>query len=225
MKIRDIPKDNRPRERLEKIGTGSLSNAELLAIILQRGTNRENAIDMSNRLLSKYGIGKLPDLSLKELQKVKGIGPVKASQILSMFEFSKRCSTAKRNIVEIRNAKDVYDYIGDKLKDLQQEHFVVLCLNTRNRITKEACVSIGTLNGSLIHPREVFKAAIRESANTIIVVHNHPSGVCKPSTDDERATKTLIEAGRILNIDVLDHIIVGDGCYYSFKEDVNMPNP
>jgi len=225
MKIRDIPRDDRPMERLEKIGTGYLSNAELLAIILQRGTNRENAIDMSNRLLSKYGISKLPDLSLRELQEVKGIGPVKASQILSMFEFSKRCSTAKRNVVEIRNARDVYDYIGAKLKDLKQEHFVVLCLDSRSRITKEACVSIGTLNGSLIHPREVFKAAIRESANAIIIVHNHPSGVCKPSAPDEKVTETLIEAGRILDIDVLDHIIVGDGCYYSFKEDTNMPNP
>ena len=218
MRIKDIPLDNRPRERLEKQGPVSLSDAELLAIILQKGTKEENVIDMSNRLISKYGVDKLSSCSLKELQEIKGIGKAKACQILALFEFNKRHNLAKQKGKPIKSAGDVYAYCAPKFSGADKEEFRVLHLDTRNRIIKDEIISIGTLNRSLIHPREVFKSAIKESANSIILVHNHPSGDPEPSEEDKEITKKLFEAGELLNIKVLDHVIVGNGTYYSFNE-------
>ena len=218
MRIKDISLDNRPRERLEKQGPSSLSDAELLAVILKTGNKEENVIDMSNRLISKYGIDKLSSCSLKELQEIKGIGKAKASQILALFEFNKRHHLAKQNGRPIRSAKDVFEYASSKLNGLAQEHFMILHLDSKNRIVKNETVSIGTLNSSLIHPREVFKSAIKESANSIILVHNHPSGDPTPSEEDEQITERLFDAGELLNIKVLDHVIIGTEKYYSFKE-------
>jgi len=218
MRIMDISENNRPRERLKKEGVRVLSDAELFAIILQKGSREENVIDMSNRLISKYGLEKLSDCSLTELQEIKGIGPAKACQILAMFELNNRYDSAKKKIKKITSAKDVYDYIYEKLKNLKKEHFLVLCLDSKNNIIKDSRISIGTLNESIVHPREVFKEAIRESANSIILVHNHPSGSCEPSSHDKEITKSLIESGKILKISVLDHVIVGRNEYYSFKE-------
>jgi len=182
MIIKDIPKENRPRERFQKLGAAALSDAELLAIILQKGTIGENVIDMCNRLISRYGVDKLSELSLKELQEIKGIGPAKAMQIMVLFEFSKRYA-----------------------------------LDSKNKIIKDEIISTGILNASLVHPREVFKSAIKESANAIILVHNHPSGDPTPSEEDKRITKILFDAGKFLDIKLLDHVIIGD-TYYSFKE-------
>lgn len=218
MRIKDISLDNRPRERLEKQGPSSLSDAELLAVILKTGNKEENVIDMSNRLISKYGIDKLSSCSLKELQEIKGIGKAKASQILALFEFNKRHHLAKQNGRPIRSAKDVFEYASSKLNGLAQEYFMILHLDSKNRIIKNETVSIGTLNSSLIHPREVFKSAIKESANSIILVHNHPSGDPTPSEEDEQITERLFDAGELLNIKVLDHVIIGTEKYYSFKE-------
>ena len=218
MRIKDISIENRPMERLEKKGASTLSDAELLAVILKTGNKEENVIDMSNRLISKYGIGKLSNCSLTELQEIKGIGKVKASQILALFEFNKRHSLSKLDSKPIKSAKDVYDYCSPKLSSSDKEHFMILHLNSRNKIIKEEVVSIGTLNGSLIHPREVFKSAIKESANSIILVHNHPSGDPEPSVEDEQITEKLFKSGEILNIKVLDHVIIGKDFFYSFKE-------
>jgi DNA repair protein RadC len=218
MRIKDISQNNRPRERLQKEGVEVLSDAELLAIILQKGTRTENVIDMSNRLISRYGLDKLSDCSLTELQKIKGIGPAKACQIQALFELNSRYNNTKKTIKKIKSAKDVYDYTYEKLKNLKKEHFVVLCLDSKNNIIKDSRISVGTLNEAIVHPREVFKEAIRESANSIILVHNHPSGNCEPSTHDKEITKSLIEAGKILRISVLDHVIIGRNEYYSFKE-------
>lgn len=218
MRIKDISKENRPRERFQKFGPNALSDAELLAIILQKGSKQENVIDMSNRLISKYGIDKLSDLSLKELQEIKGIGPAKALQIKALFEFSKRHNLYKINENPIKSAKDVFEYASQRLLGKNKEYFMILLLDSKNRIIKDEIVSIGTLNASLIHPREVFKSAIKESANSIILVHNHPSGDPSPSKEDEEITKRIFDAGELLNIKVLDHVIIGNEKYHSFKE-------
>ena len=218
MRIKDIPPENRPRERLEKNGVHVLSDAELLAIIFKTGNKEENAIVMSDRLITKYGLGKLNELSLKELQEIKGIGPAKSMQIKALFEFNKRYSLAKRDGEPIKSARDVFEYASQRLITNQQETFMILLLDSKNRIVKDEIISIGTLNASIIHPREVFKSAIRESANSIILVHNHPSGDPKPSVEDEQITKKLFEAGELLNIKILDHVIVGKDKFWSFKE-------
>ena len=218
MRIKDISKENRPRERLEKNGVHVLSDAELLAIIFKTGNKEENAIVMSDRLITKYGLGKLNELSLKELQEIKGIGPAKSMQIKALFEFNKRHSLAKRDGEPIKSARDVFEYVSQRLITNQQEHFMILLLDSKNKIVKDEVISMGTLNASIIHPREVFKAAIRESANSIILVHNHPSGDPEPSAEDEQITEKLFDAGELLNIKVLDHVIVGKDKFWSFKE-------
>lgn len=218
MRIKDISKENRPRERLEKNGVHVLSDAELLAIIFKTGNKEENAIVMSDRLITKYGLGKLNELSLKELQEIKGIGPAKSMQIKALFEFNKRHSLAKRDGEPIKSARDVFEYASQRLITNQQENFMILLLDSKNRIVKDEVISIGTLNASIIHPREVFKSAIRENANSIILVHNHPSGDPEPSAEDEQITEKLFEAGELLNIKVLDHVIVGKDKFWSFKE-------
>jgi DNA repair protein RadC len=209
--------ENRPRERLSKYGASVLSDAELLAVILQKGTAKDNVIDMSNRLLSKYGMNKLSELSLKELQEIKGIGVAKAMQIKAVFELSKRYKLSRNNKKPIICAKDVYEYACERILDKNKEQFMILHLDSKNRVIKDEIVSIGTLNASIIHPREVFKSAIKESVNSIILVHNHPSGDVTPSSEDEEITMRLFEAGKLLDIKVLDHVIVGDG-YWSWKE-------
>jgi|SRR3989344_5057235 len=218
MRIKDISLENRPRERLEKQGPSVLSDAELLAIILKTGNKDENVIDMSNRLISKYGVDKLSNCSLAELQEIKGIGNAKASQIIALFEFNKRHNISKQNGKPIKTAKDVFDYCSPKLSGVDKEQFMILHLDTRNKIIKDEIVSVGTLNSSLIHPREVFKSAIKESANAIILVHNHPSGDAEPSEEDKKITDILFKAGELLSIKVLDHVIIGKDSWHSFKD-------
>ncbi len=218
MRICDIPLENRPRERLQKQGAEVLNDAELLAVILQKGTRTENVIDMSNRLIAKYGMDKLSDLSLTELQEIKGIGPAKAMQINAVFELNKRRNISKRTGKPIKSAQDVFEYASPILIGKDKEHFMILLLDSRNNIIKDEIVSIGTLNASIIHPREIFKLAIKESANAIILVHNHPSGDPTPSTEDERITEKLIEIGELMNIEILDHVIVGKEKWWSWKK-------
>lgn len=217
MRIMDISEENRPRERLQRLGASVLSDAELLAIIFQKGTRGENAIDMSNRLICKYSLGGLSELSLKELQEINGIGPAKAMTMKALFEFGKRHALARKKLTKITCAKDVYELMKEKLFDLKQEIFVVLYLDAKNHVLKEETVSKGTLDASLIHPREVFRGAIKEGAHAIIVVHNHPSGDAAPSEEDKEITERLFSAGELLDIKVLDHVIIGNG-FYSFNE-------
>lgn len=219
MKLLEIPTENRPRERFQKFGPAALSDAELLAILLQKGTAEENVIDMSNRLISEYGLAKLPELSLKELQHISGIGPVKSVQIKAIFELNRRISLACNEKVMIKNAKDIFEYASRKLPINDKEQFMVILLNSKNRIIKDEIVSVGTLNASIIHPREIFKSAIKESAHAIIVAHNHPSGDPAPSEEDVIVTNLLVDSGNLLNIKVLDHIILGKKSYYSFAKE------
>ena len=218
MRIKDISKENRPRERFLKKGATVLSDAELLAIILQKGNKKENVTDMCNKLIMTYGIDKLSELSFVELQTIYGIGPAKAMQIKAVFEFNKRHEQAKQKGKKIKTAKDVFDYCYPILSHLKIEKFMVLHLNTANRIIKDEVISTGTLNSFLIHPREVFKSAIKENANSIILVHNHPSGNIEPSEEDDEITKMLFDAGELLSIKVLDHIIIGGKNHHSYKD-------
>ncbi len=219
MRIKDISKENRPRERLIKHGFPALSDAELLALVLQKGTKGENVIDMSNRLLSIYGIDGLSGLTLKELQEIKGIGPVKAMQVMALFEFNKRHNLAAKPIKYIKSTEDVFSIFYEKLKDEKQEIFMIVMLNSKNMIIGEEIISIGTLEQTLTHPREVFKPAIKNSASRIILVHNHPSGDPNPSDADRKLTDRLIESGDLLGINVIDHIIIGDKKWWSWRDE------
>jgi len=216
MKIKDLPDSSRPRERFLSQGKKALSDAELMAIILRTGTPKENAVDMSNRLIKEYGLDSLFDCSLDELQKIKGIGQSKAMQILAISELGKRYSKSKNPITKITQAEDVYNYFKEDLQDQKQENFYILILNNRNHIIKSEFITRGVLDASIIHPREVFKPAIKNSASKIILIHNHPSGDPEPSNEDIEITKTIIRLGKEMNIKVLDHVIIGKS---SSKED------
>ena len=188
------------------------------AIVLRTGSRGENVIDMSNRLIAEYGLDKLFECSLKELQKIKGIGPSKAMQLLAMSELGKRYSQSKNPIKKISCAKDVFDLFHGRLKDKKQEEFWVILLNSQNIIVKEELISLGVLDSAILHPREVFRPAIKNSAKKIILVHNHPSGDPTPSGEDLEVTKRLIEMGENMDIKILDHVIVGSDGYWSWVE-------
>ena len=219
MKIKDLPEQNRPRERFLKYGPEALSDAELFAILLRTGSKGENVIDMSNRLIAEYGLDKLFDCSLKELQEIKGIGPAKAMQILTMNEILKRIHLSEKPIRKITCAEDVFNLMYDRLKDKKEEHFYVLMLNSQNNIIGEQLITKGILDASLVHSREVFKSAIKNSAAKVILVHNHPSGDPTPSQGDINVTERTKEAGKLLKINLIDHIIIGNQRYYSFREE------
>ena len=221
MRIKDFPEQNRPRERFVKYGPETLSDAELFAIILRTGTISENVVDMSNRLIAEFGLDKLFECSLSELEEIKGIGPSKGMQILAMAELGKRYSQAKNPITKISCAEDVFNYFHERLKDKKEEYFYILMLNTQNNIIGEHLISKGILDASIVHPREIFKPAIKNSASKIILVHNHPSGDCTPSGEDLEIIKRLIKNGEELGIKVLDSVIVGKEMW-SWKEKMDL---
>ena len=210
MRICDIASENRPRERMQMQGVNVLSDAELLAVLLQCGSLGENVIDMSNRLISEYGLDKLNSLSLNELMKIKGIGLAKAAKIQAAFELNKRINAGRLPAKKIKSASDIAHYYREKMKDFKKEHLIAVFLDSRNKIIKDEVISIGTLDSSLVHPREVFKEAIKNSASSVILVHNHPSGDPNPSEEDKHVMDVFLEAGEILGIKVLDHLIVGE---------------
>ena len=209
MRINEIALEQRPRERLKTKGLDNLNDSELLAIILQNGTHGENVIDLSHRLIASFGLEKLNSLSLTELMKIKGIKLGKASKLIAAFELSKRVSSGRICEKIVKNPSDIASYYTEKLKDMKKECFIAVFLDSKNKIIKDEVISIGTLNSSLVHPREVFKEAIKNSANSIILVHNHPSGSVEPSDEDYRVNKVLVETGNLVGIKVLDHLIVG----------------
>jgi len=218
MKIKDMNEDSRPRERLLKFGIENLSDAEVLALVLEKGTKKENVIEMSNRLITRYGLDKLSECSLKELQEIKGIGFAKACQIQAIFEMNKRQKTSNKSVKFISSARAVFELFYERLKDEKQEHFIIILLNNRNYLLGQEKISKGIIDASVIDPREVFKPAIRNSASRIILVHNHPSGDPSPSNEDLIVTQKIIESGELLDIKVLDHIIIGKEGYWSWKE-------
>lgn len=217
--IHDLPKEERPRERLVKFGEQALSAQELLQVILGRGIAGESVVVTAQKLLSRFGsLQKLAEASIEELSSIKGIGLAKATQIKAVFEIGRRLSTQTPpyKSKELTDPKKVYQLIKSKLKDYHKEHFYIIALNSRNYSVAE--VSVGSLNASIVHPREVFAEAIKNKAASVIFVHNHPSGDPEPSEGDLVVTKRLVEAGKILEIEVADHIIVTNNNFLSFKE-------
>ncbi|MCJ1656180.1 DNA repair protein RadC [Staphylococcus sp. NRL 16/872] len=221
MKIKDMATSELPRERLIQQGAKSLSNSELLAILINTGRQGYSSIDIANDIMNKYpNLKELKQLSVDDLVKIKGIGTYKATTLKAAFELGERMNTRSTlEKVKIKSPKDVADMMMAKMKDLTQEHFVALFLNSKNVVIKEEIIYKGTLNSSVIHPREVYNAAIRASSNAIIVVHNHPSGDVTPSKEDIATTIRLKECGHILGIDLLDHIIIGDQKFTSLVEE------
>ena len=219
MKIADMPWFTRPNIRLKRQGVQSLSDAELLAIIIGRGNRKENAVDLSNRILNMFNLKRLSSVSYIELNHEID-DEVKSMKITAMFELFRRTQKLMDNGFKqkIRTAEDVYNRYSNQLRHEKQEHFIALYLDTKNKIITESLVSKGTLNASIIHPREIFNPAIKVSANSIILLHNHPSGDPSPSNEDELVTKNLIAAGDLIGIPILDHIIVGDTSFISLKE-------
>ena len=215
MKILDLSEEERPRERFKRLGAEALSTAELLAIILRVGSRKENVVALSQRILSLYPLEKLSELSLKELCSIDGVGEAKALGIKAMFSLTSRKTFSK--IKKISSAKDVFDYFAS-IRELKQEHFYCIHLNSKNEIISSKLIAIGTLNSVIIHPREVFKEAIKESAQSIILVHNHPSGDVTPSLQDKEITAKLEKASELVGIDLVDHIIVGKEKWWSFEE-------
>ena len=220
VRIHDIPEEERPRERLIRNGPESLSNAELLGIILRTGSREENVINLCSRILTEYSIKQLSLANVSRLMQVHGVGKAKAAQIAAVFELSRRLETfveePKRKIC---SPKDVYTLMYPKMREQKKEKFITLCLDTKNQILKEEVISTGSLNASIVHPREVFKSALMESSASVIMIHNHPSGDPSPSREDIMVTEKLVEGGKLLGIDVLDHIIIGDGRYVSLKDE------
>lgn len=217
--INDLPKDERPRERLLKFGEQALSTQELLQLILGRGVAGESVAVTAQKLLTHFGsLQKIAEASIEELSSIKGIGLAKAAQIKAVFEISRRFSTQTPSYQgkELTNPEKVYQLIKSKLKDYHKEHFYIIVLNSRNYSVAE--ISIGSLNASVVHPREVFAEAIKHQAASVILVHNHPSGDPQPSDNDLAVTKRLTESGKILGIEVIDHIIVTKDNFFSFKE-------
>ncbi len=224
MPIKEMPQSDMPQERLIHKGAKALSNSELIAIIIRTGTVQKSAISLAAELLEHSGgLRGLIGSEVNQLRRVKGIGQSKACQIVASVELAKRVNgQIDFKATQFNGPADVYNYVIGELKFADRENFLVVGLNTKNVIIGRHLVSIGTLNQTLVHPREVFNWAIKMNCAAIIVVHNHPSGFVEPSAEDIALTSRIVEAGRILGIKVLDHIIVGNDDYYSLKANGKM---
>lgn len=218
MKIKDIPKSERPVERLLMYGASSLSNEELLSILIKTGNKDDSAKDLALKVLSLVS-GNISDINYQKLSKVKGIGDIKSAVILAALELGRRSNSLKSlNSVKITEASIVFNYYRNVFINKKQEYFYSIYLDSNKVVISEKLLFIGTLDHSLVHPREVFKEAISVSASSIICIHNHPSGNVIPSRNDIEITKRLIEIGDMLGIRVIDHVIIGSDKYYSFLE-------
>ncbi|HEV8574709.1 MAG TPA: DNA repair protein RadC [Dehalococcoidia bacterium] len=208
--IRELPSDERPRERLRLRGPGALTNPELLAILLRTGSKGENVVSLATRLLAHFdGVDTLGRASFAELCAQKHVGPAKASQILAALELGTRIMSSRPDRRHIRCPEDVYALLGAEMALLDQEHLRVVLLNTRNQVISTREVYKGNVHSAIVRVAEVFKDAVREGCPSLIVVHNHPSGDPEPSPDDASLTGQLEEAGRLLGIEVADHIVIG----------------
>lgn len=216
MKLKEMPKAERPREKLIHYGVSRLTRTELLAMLLGSGRKGENVRELSARVLRTCGADKLPEMTYEELVKVPGLGTARACTLIAAFELSRILLQGKKTELYLK-PEDVFDRLKD-IRDNKKEHFVILYLDTRNQEIKKEIVSIGSLNASLVHPREVFEPAVRNTAAQILIAHNHPSGDTNPSTEDINVSHRLAEAGKIMGIEVIDHVIVSKNSYFSFKE-------
>lgn len=217
MKIKDLPKVDRPREKLIAKGVENLKDSEILAILLRTGKAGKNVVEISSEILSKYPKKRLLQMTYRDLLKISGINSAKATTLLAAFELSKRALEVNdTNLPTVSTIKDAIAQLTE-LRHNKKEHFVVLYLNAKNQLIHKETISMGTLNANLVHPREVFEPAVSHLAAQIIIAHNHPSGDPEPSEDDFVITKRLVEAGKILGIEVIDHIIITKANFLSFE--------
>ncbi|XKG24208.1 DNA repair protein RadC [Ureibacillus chungkukjangi] len=218
--IRDVHVEDRPRERLIRQGAQSLSNQELIAILLRTGSKQESVLTLANRVLTYFEkLHELKHATIEEIMSIKGIGEAKAVQLLAAVELGRRLSQKQvDDRFTIRSPQDAATYLMPEMSSLQQEHFVVLFLNVKNQVMHKQTIFIGSLNSSIVHPREIFREAVKRSAASIICSHNHPSGNATPSPEDIEVTKRLQEAGYIIGIELIDHVIIGDHQFISLKE-------
>jgi DNA repair protein RadC len=221
--IREWPQDERPREKMLKQGAASLTDAELLALIIRSGdpSTKQSAIDLGREIISSFGcnLRELGNADIAQIMDIKGMGLAKAAGIKAAFTLAARFQSRKlERLDRFTSPQQVFDYFHHEFRDSRKEYFLILLLDGKNRIIRRVQISEGSLNQSIVHPREVFNPAVKESAAAVILVHNHPTGDPSPSSEDIAVTRRLREAGEIMGIKVLDHIIVGDGEYLSFVE-------
>jgi DNA repair protein RadC len=221
MKVKDLPLDDRPREKLILRGAQNLSDAELLAILLRTGSKNESVIVVAQKLLKEFGnLAVLASKSVEELTHIKGIGKDKAAALVAAFELVRRIEFESKwySNKKISSPKDIAELYIPLLRDELQEKFFVVCLSSSNRIIKHELLFVGTLNSSLVHPREIFKTALANNSANIILMHNHPSGNSEPSHEDISITRKISDAGKLLEIQIFDHIIIAGNSYTSFVE-------
>jgi DNA repair protein RadC len=217
--IKELPSEERPRERLARYGPRAVSTAEILAIVLRTGTQERSAIGLAEHLIHTFGgLRGIANATVEQLTAVKGVGTVKAVQIAACVELGRRLAAEPRERQAICAPDEAAEILMPRLRDAGKENFVALLLDSKNRLIRVAEVSVGSLDSSIVHPREVFNHAIAGSAASIIVAHNHPSGDPTPSPEDRQVTARLVEAGKLLGIDVVDHLIIGDGRWVSLRE-------
>lgn len=220
MKIKDTPKVDRPREKLVKYGTKKLTDAELLAIILRTGTKELNVVELAKQIL-EISKSKISNMTFEKLKEIKGIGEAKACQIVASLELSNRLLHEEAS-PQLVSPESVFASL-EEIRESRKEHLIVIYVDVRNREIHREIISMGTLVASLVHPREIFEPAVRKLAASIIIVHNHPSGDTEPSAEDIKITKQLVEAGCIMGIQVIDHLIVAKTSFYSFEEHNMLP--
>ncbi len=221
--MKEIPGMERPYEKCERRGAESLSDAELLAVLIRTGTRGENALELSERILyraGEKGILSIHQFSKERLMRIKGVGRVKAIQISCISELAKRLAkTSAQELLSFQNPDSIAKYYMEDLRHEKQEHMKLLMLNSKAKLLGETTISKGTVNASLITPRELFIEALQKNAVSIIIMHNHPSGDPTPSREDQLTTRRIQEAGALIGIDLLDHIIIGNNCYISFRKE------
>ena len=220
-KVKDLPLDDRPREKLLLRGAHNLSDAELIAILLRTGKKGKSVVTITQELLKSEGnLAVLASKSIKSLMEIEGVGKDKAATLLAAFEISRRIQHQSKwfSDKKITSPAEVAELFIPLLRDDQKEKFIVVCLNSANKIIKYEIISIGNLNSSVVHPREIFKVAIDNTSASIILIHNHPSGNPEPSNEDISITRKIVEAGKIMDIPVFDHLIIAGGKFTSFVE-------
>jgi len=226
-KIKDWPAGERPRERLIKEGPHVLSDAQLLAILLRTGSDQANAVQLAIGLLDQFHeLSSFANLSIKELCSIRGIGPAKAAQLKAAFELGRRSfSPPLSHRTKIHSSQDIFRHFSPTFRYLKKEIFKIVLLDQKNKIIRDVVVSEGSLTLTVVHPREVFNPAVRDSAASVIFLHNHPSGDPTPSSEDRELTRRLVAAGDLMGIQVLDHVIIGDHHYFSFSDAGYIRNP